>query len=82
MKVKFKNVAFAIATVALASVIAHQAYAKQQELAMSDVMLSNVEALSDEEYTIIVFEPCIYSEDSVCPYVYEDEMWFEQGYFE
>ena len=49
MKLKFKNVAFAIATVALAGVIAHQAYAKQQEQAMSDVMLSNVEALSDDE---------------------------------
>ncbi|MBQ8225085.1 MAG: hypothetical protein IJZ86_07050 [Bacteroides sp.] len=51
MKLKFKNVAFAIATVALAGVIAHQAYAKQQEQAMSDVLLKNVEALSDDEST-------------------------------
>lgn len=64
MKVKFKNVAFAIATVALAGVIAHQAYAKQQEYGVSDLLLENVEALSDEEMPNV--DDCVDSMDVSC----------------
>ena len=80
MKVKFKNVAFAIATVALAGVIAHQAYAKQQEQAMSDVMLSNVEALSDDETS--GRDDCI-TGDGECSMliIYPDGDWGEEIIF-